>query len=112
MQHRCSTIVYIGAYWLSILLLWACEEILFPALHFLIACCASFFKGAYNNKTHVFTKDDVNDIVEYGRMRGIRVVPEFDTPVSTQMDVLCLLCFDGLNTNFSLASQCSKQSYI
>lgn len=87
MQHWCSTIVYIGTYWLSILLLWACEEILFPALHFLIACCASFSKGAYNNKTHVFTKDDVNDIVEYGRMRGIRVVPEFDTPVSTQMEL-------------------------
>ena len=87
MQHRCSTIVYIGTYWLSIPLLWACEEILFPALHFLIACCASFFKGAYNNKTHVFTKDDVNDVVEYGRMHGVRVVPEFDTPVSTQMEL-------------------------
>lgn len=41
-------------------------------------------QGAYNNKTHIFTKDNVSDIVEYGRMRGIRVVPEFDTPGHTR----------------------------
>ena len=35
--------------------------------------------GAYN-PAHVYSQDDIADIIEFSRQRGIRVLVEFDSP--------------------------------
>ncbi|KAE9547300.1 hypothetical protein FO519_009488 [Halicephalobus sp. NKZ332] len=39
-------------------------------------------QGAYSPK-HVYTTDNIKDIINFARLRGVRVIPEFDTPGHT-----------------------------
>lgn len=53
---------------------WPMESLIYPELH---------KRGAYGPKK-IYSIADILEIIEYARMRGIRVIPEIDTPGHTQ----------------------------
>ena len=40
---------------------------------------STFLKGAFTPK-HIYSPDVVQEILQHARLRGVRVIPEFDTP--------------------------------
>lgn len=63
------------------------SEVLFVV--YLVTCLFKEFaidsflriQGSRNTVTHVYTPENVQSIIEHAKSRGIRVIPEFDTPV-------------------------------
>ncbi|CAH8853291.1 unnamed protein product, partial [Trichobilharzia szidati] len=37
-------------------------------------------KGAYHPQKCTYDEEEVSDLLEYARLRGVRIIPEFDTP--------------------------------
>ena len=41
--------------------------------------------GAYTQFNHVYSIDEIGELIEYARDRGVRIIPEFDTPGHTRV---------------------------
>lgn len=69
------------------------ESTSFPALH---------KKGAFTRK-HVYRQKDVQDVIEYAKLRGIRVMPEFDTPGTRSIVLFFIIIFISFLYHFCLS---------
>ena len=65
-------------------------------------------QGAYDPSSLVYSLEDIADIVEQARLRGIRVIPEFDMP---GMPVLGLHGQRQYNSNTVTAFMCYVKTF-
>uniref|UniRef100_A0A3Q3MM01 Beta-hexosaminidase n=1 Tax=Labrus bergylta TaxID=56723 RepID=A0A3Q3MM01_9LABR len=74
-------------------------------------------KGAFHPMTHIYTQSDVRRVISHGRLRGIRILPEFDSPGHTkswgkgQSDLLTP-CYNGGIPSGTFVSSVFPDSYI
>ncbi|CAF1332502.1 unnamed protein product [Adineta steineri] len=73
-------------------------------------------KGAFS-PDHVYTPEDVQDIIEHARLRGIRTIPEFDSPghvaaLGRAFPEFLTDCYNGSTPNQAIYSKHAAREII